>query len=72
MKVTYTVDDSTNEIIDRDVRTIEVPDPASAALWMTSPALFRAQNAREFRSLDRGPNALPFAGPRVRPQPTAS
>ena len=29
---------------------------------MTSPALFRAQNAREFRSLDRGPNAVPFPG----------
>ena len=62
LKVTFTVEDSAKEIIDRDVRTIEVPDPAAAALWMTSPALFRSQNAREFRSLDRGPNALPFPG----------
>jgi len=62
LKVTFTVEDSIKEIIDRDVRTIEVPDPSAAALWVTSPALFRSQNAREFRSLDRGPNALPFPG----------
>ena len=61
-KVTFSVRDSTNDTIDRDVRTIEVPDPAAPALWLTSPALFRAQNAREYRSLDRGPNALPFPG----------
>ena len=62
LKVTYSVRDSTNDIIDRDVRTIEVPDPATPALWVTSPAVFRAQNAREYRSLDRGPNAVPFPG----------
>jgi VWFA-related protein len=62
LKVTFTVQDSTNEVIDRDARMIDVPDPAGTALWITSPMLFRAQNAREFRSLDRGPNAIPFAG----------
>ena len=39
-----------------------MPDPAAPALWITSPAVFRAQNAREYRSLDRGPNATPFPG----------
>jgi VWFA-related protein len=62
LKVTFTVQDGTHEVIDREVRTIDVPDPAGAALWITSPALFRAQNAREFRSLDRGPGAMPFPG----------
>jgi VWFA-related protein len=62
LKVTYSVRDSTNDIIDRDVRTIEVPDPTTPALWITSPAVFRAQNVREYRSLDRGPNATPFPG----------
>ncbi len=41
---------------------LDVPDLAGATLWMTSPLLFRAQNVREFRGLDRGPNALPYAG----------
>ena len=62
LKLTFSVRDSTNDTIDRDVRTIEVPDPAAPALWLTSPALFRAQNAREYRSLDRGPTATPFPG----------
>jgi VWFA-related protein len=62
LRVTFSVRDSTNDIIDREVRTIEVPDPAAPALWVTSPAVFRAQNAREYRSLDRGPNAVPFPG----------
>ena len=62
LKVTFTVLDATNEIIDRDVRTIDVPDLAGPALSVTTPALFRSQNVREFRSLDRGPNATPFAG----------
>jgi len=62
LKVTFTVFDDTKDIIDRDVRMIDVPDPAVSSLWVTSPALFRAQNAREFRSLDRGPGAVPFPG----------
>jgi VWFA-related protein len=62
LKVTFTVLDATGEVIDRDARTIDVPDPVASPLWVTSPALFRAQNAREFRALDRGPNAMPFPG----------
>ena len=62
LKVTFTVYDGTKDIIDRDVRMTDVPDPAASKLWVTSPVLFRAQNAREFRSLDRGPGAVPFPG----------
>jgi hypothetical protein len=62
LKVTVSVQDSTGEVIDRDVRIIDVPDPAGSPLWIASPALFRAQNVREFRALDRGPNATPFPG----------
>jgi VWFA-related protein len=61
LKITYTVYDRENEIIDRDVRLLDVPE-AVGALWMSTPAVLRAQNAREFRSLDRGPNAQPYAG----------
>jgi len=62
IKVTFTVFDSTKDIIDRDVRTIDVPDPSASTLWVSSPALFRARNALEFRNLDRGPGAAPFPG----------
>jgi VWFA-related protein len=62
LKVTYTVLDAANEIIDRDARTIDVPDLAGTALSVSTPALFRAQNVREYRALDRSLNATPFAG----------
>jgi len=62
LKVTVTVQDGRGDVIDRDVRTIEVPDPAAPVLGISSPALFRAQNALEFRSLDRSPGAMPFPG----------
>jgi VWFA-related protein len=62
LKVTITVLDAAGEMIDRDVRMIEVPDPDREALWISSPALFRTQNAVEFRNLDRSPEAVPYAG----------
>jgi VWFA-related protein len=62
LKVTITVLDAAGEMIDRDVRVIEVPDPDREALWISSPALFRTQNAVEFRNLDRSTGAMPYAG----------
>ena len=62
LKVTFTVLDETNDIIDRDSRQIEVPDQKALPLWLSTPVVLRAQNVREFRSLDRGPNATPYAG----------
>jgi VWFA-related protein len=62
VRLTISVEDAAGEVIDRDVRTVEIPDPAKAALWISSPSVLRAQNAREFRTLDRGPSAAPFAG----------
>jgi VWFA-related protein len=62
VKVTTVVEDAAGEVIDRDVRMLDVPDPAAAALWITSPVVFRSQTPREFRTMDRGPSAAPFAG----------
>ena len=54
--------DGTGDIIDREAKLVDVPDPEASPLWITSPALFRAQNVREFRGLERGPTAMPFPG----------
>ena len=62
LKINVIVEDGAGEVIDREVRTIDVPDPAAPALSMTSPAVFRSQNAREQRSLDRDSSPVPFAG----------
>jgi VWFA-related protein len=61
LKVTVTVEDGAGEVIDRDVKTVDVPDPGAPVLLISSPTVFRTQNAREFR-MDRGPAALPFPG----------
>jgi VWFA-related protein len=60
LRITVNVEDGAGEVIDRDVRVIEVPDPAAPALWIGSPAVFRFQNVREYRAADR--TAVPFAG----------
>jgi VWFA-related protein len=62
IKVTFNAVDDEGQIIDRDVRTVSVPDPSDSRLWMSSPALFRTQNALEYRNLDRSPAAMPFPG----------
>jgi VWFA-related protein len=62
LKVTATVQDGAGEVIDREVRTIEVPDPQGQTLSMSAPVLFRTQSALELRSLDRGPSAVPYPG----------
>jgi VWFA-related protein len=62
LKVTFNILDGKGEIIDRDVRSLEVPDPARPELSLSTPALFRTQNAAEFRRLDRSANAVPYPG----------
>lgn len=62
LKVTFTVLDAGGETIDRDARTLDVPDLATAPLWIETPALFRTQNAVEFRRLDRSAGATPHSG----------
>jgi VWFA-related protein len=62
LKLTLTVTDGAGELIDRDVKTIDVPEPSATALAIGVPAVFRTQNALELRNLDRSPTAIPFAG----------
>ena len=53
--------------------SIATPAPSSSRTSrgprsaMTTPALFRTQNAREYRNLDRGPKAHAVSRPGVRP-----
>jgi VWFA-related protein len=61
LKITVTVQDADGAVIDREVRTVEIPDPGIPALWISSPAVFRTQNIREYRGLDRA-TAIPFPG----------
>ncbi len=62
LKITMTIKNAAGEEVDREVRTIDVPDPASTPLSITTPAVIRMQNIREVKALSGDPNALPFAG----------
>ena len=62
LRVTVSALDNAGEILDRDVRSVEVPDPAASALQISAPRLFRTQSALERRNLDLGPDALPYPG----------
>jgi VWFA-related protein len=62
LKLTVTVSNEAGELIDREVRTIDVPDSASPALGISTPSVIRTQGALEFRTLGADPAALPFPG----------
>ena len=47
---------------DREEISIDVPDFASAALAIGSPAFFKARNGLELRQLRAAPDATPYAG----------
>jgi VWFA-related protein len=61
LQVTITARDAAGEIVDKETRTIRVPEPAGS-LWISTPAVFRTQNALEYRNLDRSPGARSFPG----------
>ena len=62
VQLDLTIQDSAGEMIDREQRTVTVPDLAKTTLALTTPVISRARSAAEFRSLMAGPEPLPFAG----------
>ena len=61
LELTITARDHTGEIIDRDKRTITVPDPAAAALWITSPVVVSTRGSLEWRAAKEDPTPAPSA-----------
>ena len=60
VELDFTIRDRTGEAIDREQRTVAVPNPQSTTLALTTPMVFRARNASEFRAM--AANApVPFA-----------
>ena len=51
----FSVRDAQGEIIDKEVRTITVPQPDSVALGLSTPVMYRARNPVEIRALDKNP-----------------
>jgi VWFA-related protein len=62
VQLDFTIRDSAGEMIDREQRTVTVPDLAKTTLALTTPVVSRARSAAEFRTLMAVPEPAPFAG----------
>jgi VWFA-related protein len=60
--LTLSVRDAAGDIIDRDVRTIAIPQPATATLAFGTPVVFRARNPVELRALNAAASPPVYAG----------
>ena len=60
VQLDFTIRDSAGEMIDREQRTVTIPDLGKTTLALTTPVVSRARSASEFRSLMSEPIA--FAG----------
>ncbi len=62
IQLDLTIQDSNGDMIDREQRTITVPDVQKTTLALTTPILSRARSAAEFRNLLSVPDPVAFAG----------
>jgi hypothetical protein len=51
----FSVRDAQGEIIDKEVRTVTVPQPDAVSLALSTPVMYRARNPLEVRALDSHP-----------------
>jgi hypothetical protein len=62
LQLDLTIQDSNGDMIDREQRTVVVPDVQKITLALTTPILSRARSAAEFRNLLTAPDPIAFAG----------
>jgi VWFA-related protein len=60
LELDFTIHDQTGEVVDRELRDVDVGDPDQTILALTTPVLSRARNAAEFRALSEV--STPYAG----------
>ena len=49
-------------VLDTETREVPVPDVTSAAIWLSTPQVFRARTVREAQQIKADPAATPLAG----------
>ena len=62
VQLDLTIQDSSGDMIDREQRTITIPDVQKTTLALTTPILSRARSSAEFRSMSSAPEPVAFAG----------
>jgi VWFA-related protein len=61
MELDFTIHDKAGEAIDREQRTLEVPNTETAVLGLSTPVVSRARNTSEFRALSSAASPVAFA-----------
>jgi len=59
LQLRMSVEGSRSQVLDTDVRTVDVPDLTSPQVTVTTPAVYAARTARDFRALAGDPDAVP-------------
>jgi VWFA-related protein len=49
-------------VLDTETREVPVPDVTAAAIWLSTPQVFRARTVREAQQIKANPAAVPLAG----------
>ncbi len=59
LQLRVSVEGASAQVLDTDVSDLDVPDLTAPQVMLTTPALYSARTAREFRTLGTDPNAVP-------------
>jgi len=62
LQITVAAHDASGDVVDRYERTIEVPDPSGADLWISSPLVIRTSTPLDLRAARLDPAPAPSAG----------
>ncbi len=59
LQITFSARDEAGDVLDRHERTIEVPDPTAAGMWISSPLVIRTSSPLELRNVRSDPAPTP-------------
>jgi VWFA-related protein len=61
MELRIAAEGANAQVLDSDVRAVDVPDLTAAQVALSTPRVFRARTARDFRLFSASPDAVPTA-----------
>ena len=61
LQITFTAHDGAGDVVDRYVRTVQVPDPSARGMWISSPVVIRTRTPLELRTARLDPRPAPAA-----------
>ncbi len=59
LQLRMSVEGSRSQVLDTDVREVDIPDLTAPQVTLTTPAVYSARTARDFRAITTDPDAVP-------------